>query len=277
MRLSRALALLSCLWTLPASALPVTDCASLVASVAVNNSRIEIDGDIVCPSSLIVSGNSVSISGTGRIISGASGQPVAFVSATNFRVDGVSLWNEHGSGLFLNGAGRVYLSNLQINTRGHGIDAVNVAGLWLSGVHMNGLNPGTSSIAIIVRQWDTVSISDLLIEEHDTGLRLGVGGIAANIVIGNIVIDRSLIGFHIEPTGGGQVHNVMASNVWASGRGNTPAAWTTPLLLDTSGGIAATIRIASLYATGFGTKSLVTWTPSGIPGGGFSVGWQSHQ
>ena len=81
---------------------------------------------------------------------------------------------------------------------------------------------GQSTRAVKVDgQWDTVGISGLISEEHDSGIRLGGDeGSVSNVILTDVILDRlhsNGVGLHIEPHGTGLVWKVLVSQMWTAG------------------------------------------------------------
>lgn len=257
----------------------VTDFAGLQAAF-VNDAVIEVRGPIIFPTSLIGSPRNVTIHGEGSTWMAATAAPLISFSGQRLTINGPIMWNDQPGGvglLFTAGAGSIHLSRVQINTRGHGIIAsgTNGAGLWISDIHMNGLAPGSFSIGIQLGQWDTAFLSGVLIEEHDTGMRVAMGGHSANIMVSNVVIDRALLGIVVDPSYPSDgLANLLIDSLWvACNRPTAPPSWASGLSVNASSGRVATIRASAIYATGCPQA----WNLYGeAKGGGFSVGWSSH-
>lgn len=139
------------------------------------------------------------------------------------------------------------LDNISTSTA-EGLLIYGEAGLWLTRVHFNGTQgQNTKGIYFFSTEgFDTAYLHDVLIEEHDVGIRAGsTSGSVANVFATNLVIDRARNGgIHLE-TAGGTVQQWLISNFFISGV--TSAGTGSGIYLADGGGECRRITIRGGY------------------------------
>lgn len=156
----------------------------------------------------------------------------------------ISIWGP-GVGVYALSGGMFTLKELSINTSGNGIWIGSGAGLTIADVNMNGQQWMNTHALKVDGPWDSISIRDVLSEEHDHGLRFG-GGVF-NVDINGVKLDRLRSsygnGLWIEaPTNSG---NFQVVNLWMS-MGYCYVAMTA-----FSGALIHTVQMANIYVSGF--------------------------
>lgn len=218
MRILIALVMLA---SLPALAVDVIctggDDTEQINSAIQLHSKINLSGACVTSYPILV-GSEKLITGPARINSAAS--PAILITGHDVTFRDLIITGA-GDGVLLDGAVKVRLESVQINTlSGTGVHAANGAGLWLSNAHFNGAQ-GYRSIGVRFGNWDSAWLRDVLIEEHDTGVRFGTGtGTTANIFLNGVVVDRAIVAFIVEPDGNASAQNIIVSNSWGAGSAN---------------------------------------------------------
>lgn len=234
------------------------DTAAINAAIQAHSS-VNLSGSCVTSSPLNI-GSDKLITGPAKVY--ATAQPAILITGQAVTLRDLVI-NGSGAGIVLEGAVKVRLESMQINTlSGNSIHAANGAGLWASNVHINGAQ-GKSTIGIKVGTWDSLWLRDVLIEEHDTGVRLGTGtGTAANIFINGVVVDRAVVAFNIEPDGMASVQNVLVSNSWGAGS----ATGLVPVSISggSTTGYVGSIIFNSCYFSGFKYGEIWTYQLDGV-------------
>lgn len=178
------------------------------------------------------------------------------------RAEVATLGLQSSSGGVLIGGMTIHARFRAVRVSAYGGDAFHLeegAGFWLNGQsNING-TPGTGSRGIaIVGPWDTFVISDVIVEEHDTCVRLGGsrGFVAAGQMI-NVTCDRlRSVALHIEPSGTGAVFSIQATNI------NTLRGLS-PVLINSAGttGYVGAIILTNWSVQGARYEHVWTWGP----------------
>lgn len=238
--------------TAPANALT---CAALQSAITAN-ANVLLAGDVTCTGTIFVNQNNVRISGPGRLISSALG-PAIQISSTNVFLSDFEVIAATENGIdMVSGAGKVTLEGMTVRSNKDSLYLNGGAGLWVRGLHTDGADT-PNSMGIRASNWDTIFLSDVLMEQHGSGIRLGWAGDTANVVATNVVIDRSQsVALWIEPNSG-SVANVQFANLWG-------AAGVYPVIIDNSGGSVTAVQIVNGRFSDFTNNSIGI---NGVPAG----------
>ena len=178
---------------------------------------VRLIGTCKTRSTITISNNDLTVAGPATISS--SGDPVFNITGSNIKFRDLVI-SGSGRGFTLSGGAlRIFLTALQLNTKGDGIQMVEGAGLWARDLHFNGDPTNDRTYAVRGLDWDTSYFSDILVEEHWGGFRIGANeeGSFANSFFTNVVVDRCRdVAFQLEANDNGDLQNILMSNLWGS-------------------------------------------------------------
>ena len=178
---------------------------------------VRLIGSCKTSSTITISNNDLTVAGPARISS--SSDPVFNITGSNIKFRDLVI-SGSGRGFTLNGGAlRIFLTAIQLNTKGDGIQMLEGSGLWARDLHFNGDPNADTTYAVRGLDWDTSYFSEILIEEHWGGFRLGASGAGsfANTFFTNVVVDRCRgVAFYLEANQSGSLQNILMSNLWGS-------------------------------------------------------------
>jgi hypothetical protein len=166
--------------------------------------------------------SNTTLTGPATIVFDGGGAAVHFVDTNTTNVRDLTITSQNGGGFFFQNAALTRISGVKVNALGgDAFSLASGAGLWVRDVHING-RPGRGTRGFVLAgTWDSIWISDTLIEEQDSGIRIGgASGAIGNVWLSNVVMDRlgaTGVGLHVEPNGSGAVSNVQATGLWTAG------------------------------------------------------------
>ena len=203
------------------------DSPALQAALDAPRASVLVSGDCRLTQPLFIAAWDVTLRGesSATLLYDGPGYAMTIWGPQRTLVRDVAVWSNAG-GVFV-GGGAINTRFQAVRVNAYGGDAFTLgegSGFWLNNQsHLNG-TPGLGTRGVRVNgPWDTGVISDVVVEEHDSCLRLGGehGAVVAFTIV-NLVCDRLRgVALHIEPTGTGSVYSIQASNVLTT-RGIAP-------------------------------------------------------
>lgn len=210
---------------------------------------VRLIGTCKTRSTITISNSDLTVAGPATISS--SGDPVFNITGSNIKFRDLVI-SGSGRGFTLSsGARRIFLTALKLNTKRDGIQMLKGSGLWARDLHFNGDPSANNIYAVRGLDWDTSYFSDILVEEHWGGFRIGAReGIFANAFFTNVVVDRCReVAFQLEANDNGDLQNIMMSNLWGS-----QGIWPMFVKGGETTGFVGKIIVHGGYFTGFRNK-----------------------
>ncbi len=211
---------------------------------------VRLRGTCKVSSTITISNSDLTVAGPATISS--SGDPVFNITGVNIKFRDLLILGSGRGFTLSDGARRIFLTALQLNMKDDGIQMLKGSGLWARDLHFNGDPTANNTFAVRGLDWDTSYFSDILVEEHWGGFRIGANeeGNFANSLFNNVVVDRCReIAFHLEANDNGDLQNILMSNLWGS-----QGIWPMFVKGEETTGVVGNIIVHGGYFTDFSNK-----------------------